>query len=285
MTSLSDLLSGIRERVSNPLIFSFIISWLIFNWQIPTALFFVDAQEIRVHGFNSVFELVANRLSDRASWLTPLGAAFIYTLVFPFLRNIINAFNAWTTKWGNTWVFGISKSSNVSTEKYLNLKLQYERRTELLEKAIASETEVSTTNSNLQTQILEERVKNNELLAEKNKFEEFYKIASDSGMLNGRWEVKFKYPDGRTGSEIALIQNGRYDIVGQFGETTKVAIITNYFYDNRNGKVFFVKEFNKEGTNYVKAVGSNDLRLLGNGQLVGTENRDIAIEYNKIANY
>lgn len=46
MDKISEILNSVKERVSNPLIFSFLASWLVYNWKIPVALIWFDEKQI-----------------------------------------------------------------------------------------------------------------------------------------------------------------------------------------------------------------------------------------------
>jgi hypothetical protein len=91
---LKDVFSNVKDRLSNPLIFSFIISWLIYNWEITVALLWYDKFQIQAEGCKSIFEFIQNKL-DNKFWSTilPLIVALIYTLGFPYLKGLINILN------------------------------------------------------------------------------------------------------------------------------------------------------------------------------------------------
>jgi hypothetical protein len=78
-------------------------------------------------GYKSIFDLIATETQCNYSWGIPLFFAVLYTFAAPLFRNVINAFNAWMTKWGNKWFFSISKDSYISTSRFLKLREKYEK--------------------------------------------------------------------------------------------------------------------------------------------------------------
>jgi hypothetical protein len=47
----NDLLKELKDRLSNPLIFSFIIAWLFFNWQITVGLLLYKNDQLIRDGY------------------------------------------------------------------------------------------------------------------------------------------------------------------------------------------------------------------------------------------
>src|SRR5258706_6621972 len=120
MEKATEILNSIKERLSNPFIFSFILSWLLYNWQIPIALTWYNAQNINATGYGSIFDLIANQVQKDGSFRNPFIISIIITLAVPIFRIVFSTFNAGVTRLGNFLFFEISKKSNISTSRYLN---------------------------------------------------------------------------------------------------------------------------------------------------------------------
>lgn len=133
MERLSDIINSIKERITNPFVFSFILSWLVYNWQVSVAFLWND------HDRFNLIEFVNTTATGWKCWVYPFGAALFYTFAAPAAMNIIRAFNAWIISWGNDWVFKISKESNVSTEKYLQLREDLKKNSDTISEMINTE--------------------------------------------------------------------------------------------------------------------------------------------------
>lgn len=77
------------DRVSSPLIFSFVISWLITNFKVIMVLF-TDESESFI--FEYKIKLITTYLGDIYSWIIPLIAALFYTFFYPYVDRLIKEF-------------------------------------------------------------------------------------------------------------------------------------------------------------------------------------------------
>src|SRR5215475_11842150 len=98
MENFKDILASFKDRFTNPLIFSFICSWLIINWQISTALFSFDRKQIEIEGYQTLSQFIKAKLNTTDAFWHPLLIAIGYTLLIPILKNLIRAFYSWTSK-------------------------------------------------------------------------------------------------------------------------------------------------------------------------------------------
>ena len=139
MDKVSDILKNIKDRLSSPFIFSFLLSWLVYNWQVTIALIWFNPDQIKRAGYTSIFDLINCRISVTPSWTWPLLVAFLYTLVWPIVRNWFAFVQAWAEKWGDEGVLKRKREGVIPTAKYLKLRKEYDKRSEILERNIANE--------------------------------------------------------------------------------------------------------------------------------------------------
>jgi hypothetical protein len=281
MTNISDAFSTIKDRLANPLFFSFTVSWLVVNWQIPVALIWADSNELRIAGYNTIFDFVKEIASQPGSTSWPIKIALIYTFIFPLIRNGINAFNAMMAKQNDDWYFWISKESKISTASYLKLRQSYYQRSVDLEKTIQNESKAIAQLSQTQTELLKSQNENIKLQDESAAHQTFLRLLYDSTFLNGKWKYKTMDANGVTKESIVIFENSKLSIHASFGEESLIANISNFRLDTRNGIVSFVKEFQKNGK--ITSVGSNELRLEGTDKMHGTENREVRVDYTRMA--
>jgi hypothetical protein len=273
MEKLKDVLDNIRDRFSNPLIFSFLISWLIFNWEITVALLWYDSSQLQSKGFNSIFDFISCKLNKDCSIFFPILFSVFYTGFSPIVKNVIRAFYSWTQKWGENWNLKIVKGGNISIDKYLFLRERYLQKIEQLEYITKEESKISQKYNHLDKEHIE-------LKREISKTQNFIKEITDSSFLNGYWECRFKKRESSSTNysvENIRIFNNDYYIIGDFGHEKHVFNIRSFFkYHNH---LVFVKEgvFDKGILN--QRYLFNNLNIEGNGRLVGTENGEYDIEY------
>lgn len=81
MTSyLISLIEAYKERIRNPLISSFLLSWMIFNWKIVSVYFFSDIPMVEK------IQLIELKYSNLLNILVfPLLSAIFYILILPFI--------------------------------------------------------------------------------------------------------------------------------------------------------------------------------------------------------
>lgn len=191
MDKVSDFFKELKERLSNPLIYSYIISWLIINWQIPISLFFYSQKELKEDGFISYIDLISKKYSAWSFIIYPLILALLYTFLFPFIRNGILAFQTWIKKWGTDLNLKIAETGKVSMLKYIQLRENYHSQTKLLEDLYAQESSFITENDKLKTDNITLTTEKNYLLSELDRWNKL----NSPGILNGEWELKSKIPD------------------------------------------------------------------------------------------
>lgn len=80
----------IFDRVSNPFIFSFIISWLISNYKIILAVFTSTSESFI---FEYKIQLIHDYLELTHSLFLPLFVAVIYTFGYPYIDRVISKFS------------------------------------------------------------------------------------------------------------------------------------------------------------------------------------------------
>src|SRR5690242_3281639 len=123
MNQLTEFFNSLKERLSSPLIFSFVMSWLCWNWEITVALLYRDA--VAHSGYRNIFDFINCHLSPYKSILLPVISAFAYVLGFPYLKRKINVFIAVQTRKENDEIVESLRGGKVSTDKYLRIVDRY----------------------------------------------------------------------------------------------------------------------------------------------------------------
>lgn len=237
MEKISDFFKELKERLSNPFIYSFLISWLIFNWKIPIALIFYKSEDLAKDGYKSFISLIADQIHLQKSFIYPILAALVYTFAFPFFRNTIIAFNSWTKAWGSSWSLKLSKSGKISIEKYIELRNTYAKRTQLLEQTLEKESKFLHENEELRNRILSLTQEKNDYQSKNQKWVDY----NSYSILNGEWN--FQTEDNlkqiRT-EKIFLIKDGTVSEIFNSSRDKKViGKIENFHYNFASQEMIF----------------------------------------------
>lgn len=83
---LEAMFKSSKERIRNPLIFSFIISWIIYNWNWILIMFY---SKLTIEEKIDIVKPIDGILWSLGFWY-PLFFAFIYTLVLPYLLILVD---------------------------------------------------------------------------------------------------------------------------------------------------------------------------------------------------
>lgn len=99
MEKISDFLKDFLDRLSSPLFASFIISWIFFNWKVPVALIFYSFDDLKADGYKSFNDLILHSVDTAHGIIYPLLCALAYCFIFPLVKNVLLATNAWYKTW------------------------------------------------------------------------------------------------------------------------------------------------------------------------------------------
>jgi hypothetical protein len=284
MEKIKEIITNLSERFSSPLIFSFISSWIVINWQISISLIWYDSDQISNAGFNNIFDFINSKLNIIESFCYPLSVALIYTFIYPLLRNVIEAFIVWTESWGEKWNLSISKQSNVSIEKYIKLREDYDKRSKILESTISNETFTIDALETLKTESLKLKDEFNQLRISSTDLQEVINSLFDLRVLSGHWINVYETESGEKGSENIFIDGDNYFTISNFGQKILRFHIVNFCYDIRTKKMFFTKEVienDKKNRPINEHFSINTLVLINKDTLEGTENTTTKIRYRK----
>ena len=293
MDKVSDILTNVKERLSNPLIFSFVLAWLVYNWKIPVALLWFDKKQISDSGYNNILEFIEAEWRSNGDLWRPLGIALIYTVFLPVVKNLYRLLNSLVYKYADNLDLKILKGSVVSIEKHLKFRELYLKRTEELDTIIKDEQKYLTENNEIRNELFianENLKKNLELKIELN---EIINKIDDVSILNGIWKCTYTYNDNDNIIEEVQIRFGRYEVIGSENKIYHKFDIVNFFNDSRKKRIFFVKKMtrnaigklqNRDEIDNFDIYKFNVLRIENDELLTGQENDSIAIRYEKVSN-
>lgn len=277
MEKISDILKDLKERVSNPLISSFLISWLVFNWKIVIGLLFYKSQELQVDNYTSYIDLITKNSSANRSLFHPLYVSLGYTFIFPFIRNFILAFNSWIKAWGSTLNLRLSRKGNISVAKYIQLRSIYEERTNLLQNVIKEESSTLKNYENEKNITLKLSSEKNELTKELLS----WKASNDITMLDGEWEIHYANKPQHEIQRIRIL-NGNIEHLDQPAPKNPIHSIIRliYRYPNSSQLSFCTLKTVQNGE---KSYHFFQFSIMDNMNLLrGFEDEAINVEFRKL---
>ncbi len=168
MEKFREAMESIGERLRNPFFFSYILSWLVLNWEVCICLFWYDKEILWKTGYITQVDYISSRLNSSTTIWWPLIGAICYTLGSPLLKNLVTAFRTWMNKWGENWRLNLSMGAKIPIERYLARVKLVEARERQLELRIESESTAIMEKENQLAQLTLEHTQKERDLNDKN---------------------------------------------------------------------------------------------------------------------
>jgi hypothetical protein len=93
MNDFKDFFKDLRDRITSPLFGSFIISWLVSNWNLVLIILFNNADTLKKDRFSMIYNSFINQ-SWINLWVLPSVGCLIYLFGYPIVKNKIKIYNA-----------------------------------------------------------------------------------------------------------------------------------------------------------------------------------------------
>lgn len=299
MENLKDFYQSLKERFANPLVFSFIWAWAIFNWEIVICLIFYKQEEVKSEGYQSIFQFIKAHQNIKENLYYPLGVAVLYVFLMPLFRNLIKAFYAWVSTWGENWNLKISKDAKIPISKYISMRNEYDKRSKILEETISKDNRISEEYENLKTELFDYRNKLDEEKQNVASMDSKFRQITDMSVLDGYWNVKYEdRSTGIFGEENVQISEGKYLVIDKGGIKTQEFTIINFQFQSNTKSLSFIKDRYAQ-KNYIEErkiniknsttkltlynlkFNLNILSISAQGLLNGFENNVVRITYEK----
>lgn len=286
---VKDIYENIKDRLSNPLIFSFLCSWLVLNWKIPVALIWYDKSQFSGCGCHTIFDFIDWEWKNNGTFILPFIIAVVYTAAIPFIKNSIRIISAYAQKWGENEEIKALKGGGIGIDKYLRLREDYKNRIDNLETIVDEEKKYINENITLVNDLSKVRDDLNMLTIENNRLKS---SISDLSILNGRWKFSKSKSLSYDKGEFLELVTLPYELIIKDGKcfvgVQQKFIITDFFRNPTNGKIFFNKilmdTLNEKGNyifqeiNFINKLNFNESNK---DILEGTEN-GVEVKYERL---
>lgn len=192
-----EVISGIRERITNPLVSAFLLSWLVANWQFWYVLVLADSADVLAYsGESSKYGYALSLLNWKSGLCYPLTFAIIYVLAMPFIKGGIHLVIVWVKKEVTIRVEKNRIGDYVAFKKHLDLFNKYKQLKEEVTNYSKDEGDLKLINDSLKGEInsLDEQLKHREnenfyLSQISDDWSRFYKNMMSPSILDGDYTL------------------------------------------------------------------------------------------------
>lgn len=115
---MESLLRPIARRFGQPIVMSFCIAWIFWNWEIVVGLIWYNSETLPNYGYNNFKSLIHANSNCLRNYVWP----GIIAIGYPFATLLFNNFGAWVQKLDGWLFFKISKDAYVKTDYFLQAK-------------------------------------------------------------------------------------------------------------------------------------------------------------------
>lgn len=286
--SIDELLTSLRERFTNPLVFAFICSWIAWNWRVVVVLLWTNsANDLNV----SIVQYIEDHIEPYRSLGYPLATAALLVLALPVTRALIQIFTAYVNRRGTDSVLAIKGEGGVSVRNYIRLRQDFQARTTLLENVLKQEQTTQEEAQKTKTALLTMEVKASETTNQLAIANNIVYRMRDMKILNGWWRNDYEDTVKKIkGSEIFRIENGKYiivDVVAARPQNERHMFnIVGFSYYLPQKEMYFVKELTQEQKRLrdpAEHISFNSLQFDSNESvLTGTENGTTLVRYTRV---
>lgn len=153
MEVVKDFFAELKDRASNPLISSFCIAWLVYNWQIPVVLFMYDYNDLRREHSYTHIQFINNYATCWNIFVIPFIIALAYTFIMPRITAFIKLYKAGIEAKNETDILDKTKAGWMPIHKYVSLKNSLSSAQETLKGLIDTQGQTAQDNLSLQQQM------------------------------------------------------------------------------------------------------------------------------------
>jgi hypothetical protein len=303
--NVGNVYDDLKERISNPFLFSYAVAFFFTNWRVWVGLLFFDRERLNSKGFDNHLEYIEGVVNAWTLYVVPATAAILYCFAYPFLRNKVLQVQAYFKSKSSEEINKYARQHLIPAEQFINLEMGLERQKQRYQRAIDIRAklevkvdelnkQVSSSNfqvSNLNEQIAELNAKNSTMLkdsqthiAEREELFQWNNL-NDLENYNGDWRVQFF--DSQRPDILVRIYRGEGEILDSSRNpvTNEAVFLLRSVYVNRNiDQLVFEIGFNHGQANeklfpddhfvLFDKIEKNGLRLLKNNEPFALWSRD-----------
>jgi hypothetical protein len=235
MDELKNFFADIRARLNSPLVGSYVLSWVVFNWRIPIVLFFYKQNELYLDKYRSFQDVIYKNTNFISNLILPLCVALAYTFLFPYVKAAIKLHQAKILTKNQDNIYDITYNAKTYSTKIDELNDAHRlemQHFDLVKNELQSKTMES---HNRGEDIVRYRSDIEQLTEKAKEMDELLlkdKNANSINSFNGKWKVT-----GITNeAEVWAISNGRIFIADQHVFT--IEHVVSDFHNDKSAFMF-----------------------------------------------
>jgi hypothetical protein len=194
MDAFKDFFVELKDRANNPLISSFVIAWLLFNWPIPIGLLFYTPRDLPADGYHSYYHLIKGNYDNCKMLVYPAIVCLFYTFAFPYIKAWVKLFHADISAKNETDILKVTKEGSMPVSKYIKLKDEAKETLDALKKVLGDEQEIIRKNSELaiinSTYAKSNSDLQNEFLSKQSELD-YLKTMTQINIIIGTWTYEY----------------------------------------------------------------------------------------------
>lgn len=183
MDKITDFFKEVKNRLTNPFISSFILSWLITNWRIPVGFFKYTNEELHKDAYGGYMQLVYNEAEWCNFFWIPFIVAVFYTLGWPFIHGEIISIHSRIRVYYDKKNIEIMKEHYVPMDTYVKKKEKFDEAAKQLQKIYKEDSDTIKLNEKL---ITEKRELEGKLTSSQNQYND---LLNNSNSLQSNFET------------------------------------------------------------------------------------------------
>lgn len=122
MNKVEEIYENIKERLTSPLIFSYVVAWIVINWKVVVALVWWDPKQFADGNIRTIFDFIEVNTTWKNSVEMPLRYAIIYTVGYPLIKVLISGWQTFLGTLEEKLNLRINRGHKVPLSRYLALR-------------------------------------------------------------------------------------------------------------------------------------------------------------------
>ncbi|RZJ40769.1 MAG: hypothetical protein EOO19_15200 [Chryseobacterium sp.] len=196
MDDFKDFFKDLRDRITSPLFGSFIISWLVCNWELVFLILFNNADTLKKDRYSIIYYSFLNQPTYKLL-LFPLIGAGIYLYFYPIVKNEIKLYHATKQAENDHRILEKTRGYSIPLENYIEQLDGFEKEKKSLADQIAEQIQIREQRndaiskaSEMQEKLSKLETSNADLQAELTNIKSL-----NNSMVNGIWKADLTYED------------------------------------------------------------------------------------------
>lgn len=218
MDEIKDFFKDLQERVTSPVFGSFIISWLICNWDLVLLILFNNADTLKQDRYALIYLSFKNH-SIYHLLILPLFGSIVYVLGYPYLKNWVKKYNAQKKAKNEHEILLATTGYSIPLERYIEQLDTLEKEKAKLANLVVEQAIVREERNEAVSKMNQIKMEANEKENRINLLlEETLDLKSDKmGLLYGTWTASLKTKNGKMDEQWYFESNIIETSTGSYG--------------------------------------------------------------------